>query len=321
MLYPNLHTVLFTGGLDSTYRLCQLALDKDAVVQPVYIMFPKDGHVHYRPEIANEVKAQDEILDYLTHHPLTKAKFLPIQRIHRSEIPSDIRYRSLEKWLCNCRLGWQYIYIALYAKWHPGVELCHEVYSPLFAEYDVKFFKTPLNETYMFTEGLPKILRLTFENVTFPLLGVSRKDMLDNLRRWKFDDVLSYVWFCYCSVDDKPCGACDNCYTKIEQGLSFLFDKNAMKRYYIRKVLGFFSSNRLHILYLDYLSTGLSLHDPSLYFVLFPLDKNYDYTHLKDLRFLQKISDFTLSQLKHLCHKALLVKDPSQIVLTMYNAC
>ena len=37
---PNYHMVLFTGGLDSTYRICQLAIDKDAIIQPVYILFP-----------------------------------------------------------------------------------------------------------------------------------------------------------------------------------------------------------------------------------------------------------------------------------------
>ena len=76
------HKVLFSGGIDSTYHLCQLALDEDAQVQPIYIVFPHDGHPHSRPEIENEIKSQDEILSYITAQPQTKATFLPPLRIN-----------------------------------------------------------------------------------------------------------------------------------------------------------------------------------------------------------------------------------------------
>ena len=42
MLKDNYYSVLFTGGLDSSYRLCQLAQDEKAIIQPIYILFPDD---------------------------------------------------------------------------------------------------------------------------------------------------------------------------------------------------------------------------------------------------------------------------------------
>ena len=226
MTNDNKYSVLFTGGIDSTYRLCQLAQDATAVVQPVYILFPN------RPELEREIEAQDKILSYIHANPKTKARVLPIQRIPRDDIPKDQRIMDLEQPLGEIGFGWQYLYIALYAKWNPGVELCHETLPEnFFTEKGLRFKETD-GRRYIEPDGLDDTLRLAFENVTFPIMHITRQQMVDDLKIWGYEGVWKYIWFCYEAIDGKPCGICDNCRIKLQEGLEFLFSKEAIHRYY-----------------------------------------------------------------------------------------
>lgn len=256
MLESNHYSVLFTGGLDSTYRLCQLARDEKAVVQPVYIVFSDNGKSpHIRPELQKEIEAQDKILNYLVSHQNTKAKILSIKRIQRDEIPSgqkvslvfnapfpdwDLRY-AWETQLSRGGLGWQYYYIALYSHWVPDVELCQEVFPVAFNRFNIKFYLDNFNRKKIcLDDSLGKsydFFNFLFKDFSFPIIGVTREKMLSDLKIWGFYDVLKYIWFCYQSIDGKACGVCDNCFAKINQGLTFLFPKDAIKRYYIYKTL------------------------------------------------------------------------------------
>lgn len=235
-----LYNVLFTGGLDSAYRLCQLALDGNAVVQPIYILFPNDGHVHFRPEMEREVEAQDKILSYVREQHQTKAKILPIRRIHRDEIPKDAETMLYEPFIAKRLLGWQYLYIALLARWIPNLELCHETFSSFMERSNIRFVDDGHGNTVMDTEGHGRYAELLFGNLFFPIMGVTRERMRSDLRSWGYEGVWEMICFCYRYIDGKPCGACDNCIMKLDQGLFFLFDKKAIRRYYIYKVLDAF---------------------------------------------------------------------------------
>ena len=226
MLEPNYYSVLFTGGLDSTYRLCQLARNEEAVVQPVYIVFP------VRPELKREIEAQNKILEYICNHPNTKAKFLPIRRIQRDDIPKDQRILDLEGELAKYNFGWQYLYIALLAKWEPGLELCHETLPPDLMDKKVVFEKKGGN-LYIDIQKTDPLFAELFKNLVWPIMDISRKKMVTDLKEWGYDGILKLIWFCYESVNGKPCGFCDNCRKKIEDGLKDLFDKDAIHRYLI----------------------------------------------------------------------------------------
>ena len=241
MLEPNYHSVLFTGGLDSTYRLCQLARDEKAVIQPIYIVFPDNGKSpHVRPELQKEIEAQDKILDYLVHHSNTKAKFLPIQRIQRDEILKDLQILELEYEIAEkYRIGWQYLYIAILAKNYSGIELCHENY-PSYNLTNVLYFNHENNKYILDIEKTPKLACMIFKDVSWPIFGVHRWQMIENLKSWGFKDVLDKIIFCYHQINGKPCGYCDNCRTKIEQGLLFLFDKEAIHRFLVYNYIYFF---------------------------------------------------------------------------------
>ena len=224
--FMQVHSVLFTGGIDSTYRLCQLAGDENAVIQPVYIVFP------VRHELQKELASQDRILEYIASNPNTKAKLLPIKRIGQKDIPKDQRILDLEDELERYRFGWQYLYIALLARWQQGLELCHETLPDEFLNGKVAFKETD-GCRYIDADKTAPFLVPMFENVTWPILGTTRSQMVKDLKKWGYEKVWDMIWFCYESIDGKPCGICDNCRMKIKEGLTFLFSKKAIHRYLV----------------------------------------------------------------------------------------
>ena len=261
VLASNFHIVLFTGGLDSAYRLCQLALEEDTIVQPVYISFPDDGHRHFRPEIVKEIEAQDKILEYIQSCSQTKATFLPIKRIHRDEIPPNDFIMMYEDKLGEYGLGWQYLYIARYAMFYPNVELCLESYEFFLKKKNIQFYTDNSGHVKMdiaeFNQRNVKAdtLELLFKDISFSIMGTTRKVIINNLKLWGYDEILNLIAFCYKTIDGFPCGICDNCVKKIEEGLVFLFRKDSLHRYYVLKVLRKINKD-LSFLYYYYIFYG-----------------------------------------------------------------
>lgn len=257
----NYHSVLFTGGLDSTYRLCQLALDEQAVVEPVYIVFPGNAVMYGQKNWAIEISAQNKVLDYILKNKNTKAKFLPIKRVDYYKIPTGgfnqhlgkapvIDDSSWRRMLSKHKLGSQYLCICNYAKWDKGVELCQEKLPWwYFAENLIEVKKDGLGrnvivttesngaETDNKTIWKKRLIKHIFSDVTFPILGVTRKEMKENLNRWGYEGIWDMIWFCESPIDGKPCGICNNCVTKIQDGLEAIFSKEAIKRYRIFELL------------------------------------------------------------------------------------
>lgn len=221
--------LLFTGGLDSTYRLCRLAREKDVVVQPIYIVFPN------RPETEREILAQEKVLSYVSSRPGTVAEILPVDRVRRDDIPKDKRILDLELPLAEYGLGWQFLYIALYAKWNPGLELCQEEVWETFPK-TVRFVEKD-GHTVMDAGGAGELFTILFKDLYFPILGVSRRQMADDLAAWGYDGIWELIWFCYGAIDGEPCGICDNCRKKITDGLRFLFSDRAMHRYLVYRYI------------------------------------------------------------------------------------
>lgn len=225
--------VLFSGGLDSAYRLCQLAREKDAVVQPVYVMFPNiAGNDKVRPELAREMKAQDDVVSFLLGHKDTKAMILPVKRIDMQGVYSVTRYLPYLDYLYSCGLGWQYLYFAALADFFPSLELCQEYFPSVALADRLKLKETA--EGYVVDRDASALeLSLLFGGLFWPIFGVTRSRMVDDLKAWGCHDVLKLVWWCYRNMDGKPCGVCDNCRAKIQQGLGYLFSKEAIHRYLV----------------------------------------------------------------------------------------
>lgn len=77
-----------------------------------------------------------------------------------------------------------------------------------------------------------------FGNMSFPLIGTTEPEMLENVRAWGYEDVMGMVNFCYSPVGGRPCGLCRPCEQKMEGGMSFLLPPSSRVRYRAKKALG-----------------------------------------------------------------------------------
>merc|ERR1711981_613709 len=90
----DIYYVFWTGGYDSTFRICQLLIDKKKIVQPIYVSARIDnikGKKSQRHSLFNEYNAMKKITKNInTKFPYTKKTFLPIIDIKNVRIDSEI---------------------------------------------------------------------------------------------------------------------------------------------------------------------------------------------------------------------------------------
>jgi 7-cyano-7-deazaguanine synthase len=103
--------LLWTGGLDSTFRLCQLS-HYDVTVQPYYVM-------EQRKSMKYEIRAMEKIRNILKQKCHPDFHLLPTVYIEREQIALDSELTKSWNNLHNKYvLGSQYEYLARYAKQH-----------------------------------------------------------------------------------------------------------------------------------------------------------------------------------------------------------
>ncbi len=73
--------ILWTGGLDSTFRIVQLSM-MDADIQPYYIIDKRNSEKH-------ELKAISYIQKEIEKHPATKGNILPLKKYKVSDLEED----------------------------------------------------------------------------------------------------------------------------------------------------------------------------------------------------------------------------------------
>ena len=224
--------VFWTGGWDSTFEMCRLSL-KPIEIQPVYIIMDRPFHIGQE----YEVKAQDVILNKLKNRNTTKAKILPLIRIHRNNIqlPKYIHsvFENLEK--TEEKLGTQYYYFSAYAQNHPNMRVMISDYyhsvsrtMKLIRQCNCQFDEE--NTMYILKEKSNKLAYNLFGHCVFPLATINQEDIIQWIRQHQFEDIMKEIWTCWYPIDNKPCGFCHACRIKIKQNLDFFFTEKALKR-------------------------------------------------------------------------------------------
>lgn len=102
--------ILWTGGLDSTYRVLELSR-LPVIIKPYYIWDKTRG------SIKQELNAMKKISHDIAVNPATKAKLLPVNVVMDSDIKDDPEITNAWKVLNEkYALGSQYDYLARFAK-------------------------------------------------------------------------------------------------------------------------------------------------------------------------------------------------------------
>lgn len=228
--------ILWTGGLDSTYRVLELSM-QDVTIQPYYL-------ASVNPSTDREIQTIRELTEALKRRNETKCELLPVKVIDGETIASnEAIYHAWERLYEKTQLGSQYEFIARFAAQH-------NLILELGIEKDPKESTIQrcldLNGGAVVKDGCVMAhcdmedMRLLFSNMRFPLplFEMTKQDEIAKYKEWHAEEILSMIWFCYHPVNGKPCGLCDPCKTYIEVGLGSMIPRKRLVLYYIRKYIG-----------------------------------------------------------------------------------
>lgn len=224
--------ILWTGGYDSTFRICQALIDERKIVQPIYISdiidnLPKNNNER-RHSQKNEYKAMEKIRkEIYKSFPHTQKTFLPLIDIQKIYIDQNIKHHMniLKKQRRVRRTVCQYGAIAQLCK-----NINHNVSQPKYIEISVE--KEPhgsimyntihkkvnciQNKCYLKNnlEKNDQSLKI-FQYLVFPTLNYTKKNMLNISEKGGYKHIMKLTWSCWYPKNNKPCGRCIMCRERI----------------------------------------------------------------------------------------------------------
>jgi hypothetical protein len=206
--------VLWTAGWDSTFRVADLLLNHSATVQPWYVI---DG---YRRSTAMEMATQDVIRAALADlDPAAARRLLPVQIVHRGDIPSHPAITASFQALLGSRfLGEQYEWLARLAE-HRRLTLDLSIHRDDRAHDALAADVEAADGSHRLVARPSDPALEVFRRFRFPLFDTTKLDMEAAARRSGFSDVMELTWFCHTPVLSAPCGYCNPCRYTIDEGL------------------------------------------------------------------------------------------------------
>ncbi|MCC9198019.1 7-cyano-7-deazaguanine synthase [Arthrobacter sp. zg-Y820] len=214
---------LWTSGWDSTYRIADLVLKQRIPVSPWYVMDEN------RRSTAVELRTLAGLRELIASKDSEAGELLgPLVVRRRKDIPTDStiteKYDTL---FARGYLGKQYEWLARLAsaenvEFELGLK-ADDRPTKMLMDYIV-----PVEGPGLYTLGQDvgdEPLRL-FERFFFPILDMTKADMMANAREYGFLDVLNETWFCHCpTLSGKACGWCAPCEHAREEGFGWRVPK------------------------------------------------------------------------------------------------
>ena len=225
--------ILWTGGLDSTYRVLELSM-REVEIQPYYLS-------SVNPSTQLEISAISKLSELIKKRTETRCNLLPMIVVDADHIaPNEDITKAWERLHEKTHLGSQYDWIARFASQYNlvlelGIEKDpHESTIQRCIEANGG---GGIRDNYFIANFDSEEMRLVFSNMRFPLplFEMTKQDEIEQYKKWHAEDILNNIWFCYRPVNGKPCGLCDPCKTYIEVGLDSMIPKNRLFLYNLRK--------------------------------------------------------------------------------------
>lgn len=222
-------SIFWTGGYDSTFRVCQLSR-KNVIITPYYL---SDN----RASEQMELKAIDLIRDKLINNPNTIAAINPLQYVSKDSRKTDDRItQAFNKLLKQDFMGSQYEWLGVFALEHQGIELSIHKDDKAIALINkhgaLKLQEDEYGTYYVVdTSKSSQELITLFGNQRFPLADYTKVQMKQEYISMGLADIIDDTWFCHTPIDEKPCGICNPCRYTIEEGMPERFSEEALMRY------------------------------------------------------------------------------------------
>ena len=214
-----IYRVLWTGGLDSTYRMIELAL-QDVIVEPVYVV--NNGRRSHNIEL----QAMKTMLELLRDKNRFIAEIRDIKIVNKEDITITAAiHEAYEKLHESYDIGPQYEWLAALSKIINDLEICIE--------------KAPEGRLHSRDAVVNGDGGIIFESFDLPIFNIDEEGMMINIKKWGCEDIIKHIWFCnHPLINDEgeelrycPCGLCHPCRIKIESGMQQLLSEEAIERY------------------------------------------------------------------------------------------
>ena len=229
--------IFWTGGYDSTFRICQLSRKK-VIIQPYYLSDKRKSET-------NELNAIKTVTNKLRNNKDTKAIIRDIIYVSMDERLSDKKVTdAFHNLLKQDFMGSQYEWLGIFALNHKGIEMSihkdDKAIELISKHAKLKKIQDELGNYYVIDKDKSSKDCVTlFGNLHFPLAHYTKLQMKEEYEKMNLSDIIDDTWFCFTPIDGKPCGCCNPCKYTIEEGMSYRFSKDALKRYKRRKSILF----------------------------------------------------------------------------------
>lgn len=250
--------ILWTGGMDSTFRIVELS-QCQCTIQPYYIIMEKRKSLHH------ELKAIEIISRIIRKDKRTQAKLLDPIVVSEQEIPRDTN--MFDSWYRLMKgKSWQYYILAKYVNQHhlememglqfsPNGTVATSIDETLLVPYPDPNYNVQIIDKTRANQDTLNI----FGSFCFPmsLFHKTKREEIDILLKKGYGKVVKHVWFCFNPIWGYPCGQCAPCIS---------YEKEGMRLPRIGKVLYsikslFKKGNHSRVLTLNYEYTILELSD------------------------------------------------------------
>ena len=209
--------LFWTGGFDSTARLCQLLIEEKKTVYPLYIEFNLDNDdpnaLWVRQNKEQEKDSMKQIRKALykqfpyTKKLLKKTKFIKDKKTDPNYIQKFLEMNLFPK----KRKIHQYVYLSNYAyKLKDYIEI-----GVLGIHQKSKFADFLKNNLIKEDENFKVAGKNPMECIKFPLYNKTKEDLYKRAKDNNYDNILNMSWSCWFPQSGKPCGLCPMCKERI----------------------------------------------------------------------------------------------------------
>ena len=231
--------ILWTGGMDSTFRMAQLVLLFKKTVQPYYII--DSG----RYSLQHEIKTMEKIIQaFSKKDPEAESRILPVYFFHLNDIPKNKEIEeSYNRLLQYESIGIQYQWLARFCKFMKikNMELSLETAifdkdnrtRKLLGEH-LEEIDSDTGKTFRLNESAKGLDKFNIYGwYTFPVFNFTKAEKYQYSINNGFDDIIRLTWFCHMPTKrGKPCGKCHPCRAAYREGLKWRLPFSAKLRYH-----------------------------------------------------------------------------------------
>lgn len=221
--------ILWTGGLDSTFRIAELSR-LDVIVQPYYIIDPE------RPSSGKEMEAIHNITEYIRKDPATVCELKDLIVVERDQITPDATITAAYQVLREkYALGSQYDWLARFAHSQQlilemGLEKnpTGKAFNTLDGECTlIEENKDGIWELLVDQSQSSKEANIIFGQLRFPkvLWDTEKVDEVKKMHEMGLGKIVKMTWFCHRPVVGMTCGHCNPCRDALNEGMAWRVSK------------------------------------------------------------------------------------------------